>query len=67
MEGYNLLHKAAMGGNYKFVKFLINRGMDIKTLTKTNQTIFNLCLQKFPFRIFTGTPVSIDNEVFQIE
>jgi ankyrin repeat protein len=53
-EGYNLLHKAAMGGNYKFVKFLINRGMDIKTLTKTNQTIFNVCLQKFPFRIFTG-------------
>jgi hypothetical protein len=53
-EGYNLLHKAAMGGNYKFVKFLINRGMDIKTLTKTNQTIFYLCLQKFPFRIFTG-------------
>jgi ankyrin repeat protein len=30
-EGYNLLHKAAMGGNYKFVKFLIDRGMDIKT------------------------------------
>jgi hypothetical protein len=28
--------------------------MDIKTLTKTNQTIFNVCLQKFPFRIFTG-------------
>jgi hypothetical protein len=42
-EGYNLLHKV--------VNIFINRGIDIKTLTKTNQTIFNLCLQIFPFRI----------------
>jgi ankyrin repeat protein len=48
-EGYNLLHKAAMGGNYKFVKFLINRGMDIKNINKDKSNYFQCMSSEISF------------------
>lgn len=49
-EGYNVLQRAAMGGNIVAVKFLIKKGMDVTGLSRKGETLLDLAI--------VGTPVS---------
>ncbi|XP_062619225.1 putative ankyrin repeat protein RF_0381 [Saccostrea cucullata] len=42
-NGGNALHYAAWGGNIDLLKFLLEKGFDVKTKRNNGETVFHLC------------------------
>ncbi|XP_063397251.1 uncharacterized protein LOC134681538 [Mytilus trossulus] len=48
-DGYNLLHRAAMGGNIGTMKLMLKRGMNVSRLSKNGRSVLELCIYSSPF------------------
>ncbi|VDI41542.1 Hypothetical predicted protein [Mytilus galloprovincialis] len=48
-EGYNILHRAAMGGNIQTVKLMITKGMNFSYPMRNDQNVLELCIYSSPF------------------
>ncbi|CAC5364564.1 ANKRD50 [Mytilus coruscus] len=48
-DGYNLLHKAAMGGNIETVELMLTKGMNISCPSKNDHSALELCIYSSPF------------------
>ncbi|VDI10522.1 Hypothetical predicted protein [Mytilus galloprovincialis] len=48
-DGYNLLHRAAMGGNVLGTQFLLNKGMNVSQLCGHGQSALDILIIKAPF------------------
>ncbi|XP_062589127.1 serine/threonine-protein phosphatase 6 regulatory ankyrin repeat subunit B-like [Saccostrea cucullata] len=45
-SGINVLHETARGGNVKILKFLLDKGIDVKNTSFTGKTILHFCCKK---------------------
>ncbi|CAG2188952.1 unnamed protein product [Mytilus edulis] len=48
-EGYNILHRAAMGGNIQTVKLMMTKGMNFSYPMRNDQNVLALCIYSSPF------------------
>ncbi|CAC5364556.1 unnamed protein product [Mytilus coruscus] len=48
-NGYNLLHRAAMGGNIQTVELLSRKGMNVSCPSKYDDNTIELCISSSPF------------------
>ncbi|XP_052074097.1 uncharacterized protein LOC127711981 [Mytilus californianus] len=48
-DGYNLLHRATMGGNIGTVKLMLKKGMNVSCLSKNGRSVLELCIYSSPF------------------
>ncbi|VDI10523.1 Hypothetical predicted protein [Mytilus galloprovincialis] len=48
-DGYNLLHRAVIGGNLLGTQFLVNKGMKLSHVSHHGQSALQILLSKAPF------------------
>ena len=60
-QGFNLLHRAVLGGHPDAVKYFLSKSMDVLTLSKNNPTILSMSITSAPFTRNGTIPLCITN------
>ncbi|VDI83508.1 Hypothetical predicted protein [Mytilus galloprovincialis] len=55
-EGFNVLQRAAMGGNIVAVKYLIEKGMNVAVLSRKGDNLLNLAIVSSPVSEYGSVP-----------
>ncbi|XP_071177855.1 ankyrin-3-like [Mytilus edulis] len=60
-EGFNVLQRAAMGGNIVAVKYLIEKGMNVTVLSRQGNNLLNLAIVSSPVYEYGKVPTYYHN------